>query len=150
MNENGLEAPPSALDFFDVFGWPWTGLVALLTLLVYFVLTFQVGQARRKYKIQAPEMNGPPEFLRVLRVQLNTLEQMVAFLPLLFMAALCSRDEVAAAIGVFWPVSRIVYALGYYKAPEKRHIGFLIGLFVVVALFVLVAVQLVRSLFVWQ
>jgi len=150
MYENGLEVPPMSPADFDVFGWPWTGFVTLFTLLVYFAVTFQVGQARRKYKVPAPEMHGAAEFMRVVRVQMNTLEQMVIFLPLLWMAALCSHDGIAAGIGVLWPVSRILYAVGYYKAAEKRHIGFLLGFLVVLVLFGLVAVQLVRSLLVWQ
>jgi glutathione S-transferase len=156
MNEDTIpDAAPNAADlgasFFDmnVFGWPWTGIVTLLTLIVYFVITFNVGRARMKYKVMAPEVDGPPEFLRVLRVQMNTLEQLVLFLPLLWLAALAARDELAAAIGLIWPISRIMYALGYYKDAKKRHVGFLLGFLVLVALFLLAGFQIIRALFIW-
>lgn len=149
MNETDLPASSGFFDF-NLFGWPWTGLVTLLTLLIYIVLSYNVGRARQRYNVPAPEMSGPPEFLRVMRTQMNTLEQMAAFLPLLWMASFATRDEVAALIGMFWPLSRILYAAGYYKDASKRHAGFLIGLAVVVVLFVLCAVQMVRSLLAWQ
>lgn len=134
----------------SLFGWPWTGLVTLLTLLVYFVLTYNVGRARMKYGVAPPETNGPPEFLRVFRVHVNTTEQMLMFLPLLWIAALAASDVVAAAIGVFWPIARIIYTAGYYKDVKKRMPGFILGLFVVGCLFILNAVQLIRSLLAWQ
>ena len=60
---------------------PWTSLVTIGALLVYFVVTINVGRARFKYKISPPSMSGDPNFERVLRVQQNTLEQLVLFLP---------------------------------------------------------------------
>lgn len=63
----------------------WTSLVTALTLLVYFVLTINVGRARAKYKVPVPRMSGDVNFERVLRVQQNTLEQLIFFLPNLWL-----------------------------------------------------------------
>ena len=46
------------------------------------------------------------------------------FLPALAMFAMAWGDQAAAAIGVFWPLGRVMYGLGYAKAPEKRGPGF--------------------------
>lgn len=148
MNETEV---PAEIGFFDfnLFGWPWTGLVTLLTLTVYFVLTYNVGRARKRFGIMPPDMTGPEDFMRVVRVHGNTVEQMLMFLPLLWMAAFAARDEIAAAIGVFWPLSRILYAAGYYKSVKGRVPGFLSGLLIVVILFILCAVQMVRSILTW-
>lgn len=144
------DANPAPEFLLNVFGWPWTGAVTLLTLLVYFIFSYQVGRARMIYGVKAPETSGPPEFLCALRVQLNTLEQMVIFLPLLWMAALCS-DTVAAGIGIFWPLSRLAFAVGYRSAePKNRFPGFLGGVLVVVLLFLFVAVQVVRGFLIWE
>ena len=142
---------PEGIDAFqlNVFGWPWTGIVTLLTLLVIFVLAYQVGMARRKYKVPAPSVTGPEEFMRVLRAHANSVEYAVLFIPLLWITALASRDEIAAVIGVFWPLSRILYAIGYYKGGTKRFPGFIIGITVLVLLFIISAIQIVRSLFIW-
>ncbi len=60
---------------------PWPSLITALTLLVYQVLAVNVGRARAKYKVPPPQMTGDPDFERALRVQQNTLEQLVFFLP---------------------------------------------------------------------
>ena len=104
--------------------FPFTTLVAVLTLLVYIWLAMRVGKARSKYGVAAPAVDGPPEFLCIFRAHMNTLEQMVVFLPALAMFALAWGDQLAAAIGIVWPIGRVLYALGYSKAPEKRGPGF--------------------------
>ncbi len=153
MNEPiAVSPPPSGFAEgleLNLFGWPWTGLVTLFTLLVVFVLAYQVGRARSKYKVPAPNTHGPEEFVRAMRVHANSVEYLVIFLPLLWMAALATRDEIAAIIGVFWPISRIIYATGYYKDAKKRMPGFVMGVGVIVVLFVACAIQIVRSLFIW-
>src|ERR1051326_3826600 len=113
-----MPAPLPAMPDFNVFGWPWTGFVTLFTLLLYLILGMQVARVRRKTGALGPAMDGPPEFMRAMRVQMNTLEQLIIFLPLLWIAALSLRDEIAAAIGVIWPIGRIFYALGSYKDPK--------------------------------
>jgi glutathione S-transferase len=142
---------PEGIDAFqlNVFGWPWTGLVTLLSLLVVFVLAYQVGAARRKYKVAVPNMTGPEEFVRIMRAHANSVEYLVLFIPLLWITALASRDDIAAIIGVFWPLSRIMYAMHYYQDAKKRFPGFVIGITVLVLLFTICAIQIVRSLFIW-
>src|SRR5262249_26159334 len=109
--------------------FPYTDLVMVAALLVYVWTLFQVGRARAAHKIAAPATDGPPDFQRVYRVQMNTLEQLVWFLPSLWLFASAWGDLWAAAVGVFWPFGRIIFALAYYKAAEKRSLGFLITFF---------------------
>jgi glutathione S-transferase len=106
---------------------PWTSLVTTSTLLVYLVLTINVGRARAKYKVPVPQMSGEPNFERVLRVQQNTLEQMVFFLPALWLFSFYVNPLWGAGIGAVWVLGRIIYAWGYYQAAEKRGIGFAIS-----------------------
>ena len=102
----------------------WPSLITALTLLVYLVITINDGGARAKYKIPPPQMTGNPDFERVLRVQQNTLEQLVFFLPLLWLFSFYVSPVWGALIGAAWLVGRIVYAWGYYQAAEKRTISF--------------------------
>jgi glutathione S-transferase len=51
----------------------YTAAVTLLTLLLYFALTANVGRARVKYGIKAPAVTGNEHFERAFRVQMNTL-----------------------------------------------------------------------------
>ncbi|MEA5621252.1 MAPEG family protein [Cronbergia sp. UHCC 0137] len=106
---------------------PWTSLITALALLLYLVVTINVGRARAKYKVQVPQMTGDPNFERVVRVQQNTLEQLVLFLPALWLFSFYLNPLWAAGIGAVWLVGRVAYAWGYYQAAEKRFIGFALG-----------------------
>jgi glutathione S-transferase len=107
---------------------PWISLVTISALIVFFVVTLNVGRARAKYGIKAPEMSGNPDFERVLRVQQNTLEQLSMFLPALWIFANFVNPIAAASLGAVWVIGRIIYAWGYYQAAEKRGPGFGISL----------------------
>ncbi len=104
--------------------YPWPSLVTVLALLMYFVVTINVGRARAKYGVKPPAMSGSPEFECVVRVQQNTLEQLIVFLPALWIFSLFINEIWAASIGAVWILGRILYAWGYYQAPEKRFVGF--------------------------
>jgi len=103
-------------------------LVTALALLVYFWTSFNVGRARGKYGIQPPATSGHPDFDRVYRVQMNTLEQLVFFLPSLWLFGAYVSPLWGAAIGGAWVLGRIFYARGYYRATKNRLPGFMIGL----------------------
>lgn len=105
-------------------GMQWTAWATLAALVVYIWMFVNVGKARGKYKVPAPATDGPVEWQSVLRVQANTVEQMVMFFPALWMCGYFLSDRWAALGGAVWVVGRIVYALGYYRAPEKRSVGF--------------------------
>lgn len=101
-----------------------TALVTCLALLAYFLISFQVGKARATYGVKAPAVSGNPDFERIYRVQMNTLEWMPVFLPALWLFAIYVSDAIAAALGVVWIIGRILYMIGYTKAANKRGPGF--------------------------
>ena len=112
----------------------WTSHVTLLALLVYLWNTIEVGRARGKYGVSAPAVTGAPEFERAFRIQQNMVEQLVLFLPLLWLCAASLADIWAAVIGLVWVVGRVLYAFGYAQAPEKRGAGFGISMLACLAL----------------
>ncbi|BAD79286.1 glutathione S-transferase [Synechococcus elongatus PCC 6301] len=103
---------------------PLIAVISALALILYQVLAFNVGRARARYQVKPPQVSGPPEFERVYRVQQNTLEQLVFFLPSLWLFAGFVNETAAASLGGIWIFGRILYAWGYYQAPEKRGPGF--------------------------
>lgn len=127
------------------FEYALTGLVTILTLLVYIWMVIKVGQARGKHEIQAPETQGPDDFMRVMRVHANTVEGLVLFLPALWLFAAIWGDFLAGVIGVVYPIGRIVYALGYYAEAGKRSAGFMIGFISTVILLLGALVGLLMS-----
>jgi glutathione S-transferase len=101
-----------------------TALVTCLAILFYFLTSVQVAKARGTFGIKAPTISGNPDFERVFRVQMNTLEWLPIFLPALWLFAIYISDAIAAALGVVWIVGRILYLTGYSKAANKRGTGF--------------------------
>lgn len=105
-----------------------TAWATLAVLGVYFWTGVMAGWARVKYKVMAPSMDGPLPFQSAQRVQANTLEQLPVVLAPLWLCAAWLGDTWAAAGGLLWCVGRILYALGYYRDPAKREIGFIVGM----------------------
>ena len=100
-------------------------IVTLVSLLVYVWMILRIGGARRRSGIDAPAMTGDPELERHIRVQANTVEWLVIYLPSLWLFAIYWNDLFAAAAGVVWIVGRILYALGYAADAKKRELGFI-------------------------
>ena len=109
-------------------GLVWVALVSVVSTLMYFWTSTLVGRLRGRLNIPAPAMTGTPEFERAVRVQGNTLEQIVPFLVALWLCALAWNPLVATGLGVVWIAARILYALAYMKDPAKRGTGFVIAL----------------------
>jgi glutathione S-transferase len=127
-------------------GFFWTGWATLAALGVYFWTLMNVGRGRGKFQVKAPSMDGPPAFLSMVRVQANTVEQLVLFLPALWLCALFRGDLIAAALGAVWVIGRIAYAVGYYRAPTKRGPGFVIAMAATACLVIATVLGLVGQL----
>jgi glutathione S-transferase len=99
-------------------------IVTALALLQFIVFGFKVGRARGRYGIKAPAISGNETFERHFRVQQNTLEQLIVFLPGLYLFSHYYSPLVAAAIGVIYLIGREVYSMTYVKDPAKREVGY--------------------------
>ena len=102
----------------------WTALATVLAVLVYFSTTVLVSRARVKYGVAPPATTGNPDFERIFRVQMNTLEWMPILLPLLWLAGYFVSDIGAAVLGLVWSAGRVGYIVGYSKAVKSRALGF--------------------------
>jgi len=63
----------------------FVAFVIALALLEFAVFGMLVGWARGKYGVAAPAVSGHPVFERYFRVHQNTLEQLVAFVPAMWL-----------------------------------------------------------------
>jgi glutathione S-transferase len=102
-------------------------LIVLLTIVLNFWTAFMVGRSRGKTGVKAPAVSGHPDFDRAYRVQMNTVEQTVMFLPALYLCQMYFRTDVAVVLGFVWLLGRVMFALGYYQDAAKRGVGFLVG-----------------------
>jgi|TARA_Y100000310_G_scaffold325974_2_gene390251 uncharacterized membrane protein YecN with MAPEG domain len=102
-------------------------IVAVLAIMQYMVFSALVGRARGTYGVEAPATSGHEMFDRYYRVHQNTLEQLVAFLPGLWVFGSHVSPLWAAGLGVIYLIGRVVYFRAYTKDPKSRGTGMLIG-----------------------
>ena len=102
-------------------------IVTALALFEYMFFTFRVGTSREKYGVAAPATTGNPEWERMFRVQQNTLEQLMIFLPALWLFSSFVSPAIGALIGLGFVVGRPIYWNSYIKEPSSRTMGFLFG-----------------------
>lgn len=121
--------------------------VSMLAVVLYFVTVLRVGGARAKYKIEAPAVTGNPDFERIFRVQMNTLEQLPIFLIALWISTtyFTRLAWLPAAIGVVWVIGRFLYMQGYVAAANKRGLGFAIAGLAEIALIILAVAGIAMS-----
>jgi uncharacterized MAPEG superfamily protein len=102
----------------------FVAIVTVLALLQYIYFAVLVGQARGKFGVNGPAVTGHPVFERYFRVQMNTLELLVAFLPALWLFAQYISPMWAAILGAIYLVGRFLYLRAYVADPAKRGLGF--------------------------
>ena len=106
---------------------PAIDLVALAAILQYLVFGALTGRARGRYGVKAPAVSGHEGFERAYRVQMNTLELLVALLPALYIAGHYWANAAVAALGAVYVVGRVVYARAYVREPATRALGFMLS-----------------------
>lgn len=103
-------------------------VVAAIALLQYLYFVYQVGRARLRCGVPAPRTTGHEEFERYYRVQQNTLEQLVVFLPAIWIAGWYADVYAAAILGLGFVLGRAMYYRAYVNNPAGRGPGFALGL----------------------
>jgi glutathione S-transferase len=121
-------------------------LVAILAVAQYLAFGALTGQARRESGLKAPTMTGHDGFERMYRVQMNTLETLVAFLPSLFVAAHYWPAVVVAGLGGVYLIGRTLYWRAYISDPSARSLGFMLSIVPTVILVLLAIVGIVYAL----
>ena len=112
----------------------FVAIVIVLALIQYFVFGMLVGNARGTYEVHAPAISGHPVFERYYRVHQNTLEMIVMFIPAIVLFSYLVRPDIAAGIGAFYLVGRIIYLRAYVADPAKRGLGFMVSMLPVLVL----------------
>ena len=129
---------------------PATLLSAAVTILAALLMIYMivpVGRARGKTGIQAPAMTGHEDLERAVRVHMNTIEQFVIFMPLLWVATMYFHlvGWLPAALGLLWILGRIIYMNAYLADPAKRSTGFLITATASIGLLILSVIGVVMA-----
>ena len=98
-------------------------LVILLALVQYIWFTARVGIARGKYGVSAPKTSGDENWERLFRVQQNTMEQLILFVPGMLAFAFYVSALWSLVPGLVYLVGRQLYSYEYVSNPKSRTPG---------------------------
>lgn len=121
-------------------------LVAVFAVLQFFAFGALTGNARRKSGLKAPAITGHEGFERMYRVQMNTLEMLVAFLPALLLASKYWPSLWVAGLGAVYLIGRHLYWRAYVSDPSKRGTGFMLTMVPTLLLLLLALGGIILSL----
>jgi len=124
----------------------YTAIVTLLAVAFYFFLATRVAVAHGKFGVKLPATTGNPDFERIFRAHVNTLEWIPTFLAPLWLCAIYLSDIAAAVLGLVWIAGRAWYFAGYSRAVERRLPSFFIQSTACLLLFIGAAAGVVMHL----
>ena len=125
---------------------PIIELIAVLAVFQYLYFGYLVGKQRGISGLKAPAMTGHDGFERMYRVQMNTLELMIAFLPALMLAGHYWPAVVVAPIGAIYLVGRMIFCRAYATDPSTRGLGFMLSLGPIAVLLIMALLGAVLAL----
>ena len=121
-------------------------LIAVIAVLQFILFSAMTGRERSRSGLKAPAMVGDLGFERMYRVQMNTLEILIAFLPALFLASKYWPAALVAGLGIIYVIGRHLYWRAYINDPSKRGLGFMLSMFPTIGLLILALIGIVLSL----
>lgn len=95
-------------------------IIILLASIQYLLFGLRTGVARGKFGIDAPRVSGNETWERYNRVHLNTLEQLIVFIPALLAFSYYLSPKWAIIPGVAFLIARQTYSYLYIKNPKGR------------------------------
>ena len=98
-------------------------LVIMMALAQYLFFVCKTGQFRGKHGVKAPACTGDENFERMFRIQQNTMEQLVVFIPALLAFSHFVSPIWGPCVGLVFIIGRFVYFQGYLNDPAKRGPG---------------------------
>jgi uncharacterized MAPEG superfamily protein len=106
----------------------YTALIILLALAQYLFFTFRVGAARPKHGVNAPNTAGNETWERLFRVQQNTMEQLIIFIPSMVVFSMYLSAKWGLVPGLIFVIGRQLYSFEYVKDPASRVPGMALSL----------------------
>ena len=106
----------------------YIAMVVMLSLLQYLYFIIEVVRARARFDVPAPATSGNDGFERYFRVQQNTAEQLLLFLPAIYACGYYASESLATFMGLLFVIGRMLYFRGYTNPDKSRALGFALGL----------------------
>ena len=113
-----------------------TIVIILLALLQFIYFTGKAGFTRVKHGVDAPNTTGNVTWECIYRVQQNTMEQLVIFIPAMLTFQFYVSQKWVMIPGVIFIVGRAIFSHLYTKDPKTRGPGMILSFFSNIALVV--------------
>jgi uncharacterized membrane protein YecN with MAPEG domain len=110
--------------------------IILVALLQFIFFTGRTGFSRSKYDIKAPKTTGNERWERIYRIQQNTMEQLVIFIPAMLIFSIYVSKTWVVLPGILFIIGRHVYSRLYLEGPEHRGPGMVLSMFTNIVLVV--------------
>ncbi|MDH3787972.1 MAG: MAPEG family protein [Xanthomonadales bacterium] len=101
----------------------FAALLILLALAQFTFFSIRVGASRSKFGVDAPSTRGNETWERLYRVQQNTMEQLVIFVPSMLAFSFYLSARWALVPGLLFLVGRQLYSYEYISNPGSRAPG---------------------------
>lgn len=121
-------------------------LIILVALAQYAWFALRVAAGRGRFGVAAPRTTGDERWERLHRVQMNTLEQLIVFVPSIMLFGSYLDPRWAWLPGAAFILGRQLYARAYARDPASRGPGMGITLLANAALLVGALVGVVLEL----
>lgn len=121
-------------------------IIVMLALAEYIYFTVRVSASRGKLEVHAPACEGNETFERFFRVQQNTLEQLIIFIPATFAFAYYVSPVWVLVPGGLFLIGRFLYSIAYIKEPKSRAPGMVMTLFANAALVLATLINLLMRM----
>lgn len=122
-------------------------LIILFALVQYTWFSMRVGMARGKYGVKAPKTSGDETWERIYRVQQNTLEQLVVFVPAMIAFSMYVSNRWVVLPGLLFLVGRQLYSYEYVSNPDSRTPGMALTMLANVVLLIGALIGLLMKMF---
>ena len=103
-------------------------LVTLANLALLQFVAFQCGTMRGKHQVPPGTTVGPEEFNRHYRAQANLMENLLVFLPSVWLLGYYGDARLAGVVGTVFLLARVAYHRAYISEPTTRLKAFLVGI----------------------
>ncbi len=125
----------------------YTMIIIMLALIQYLLFGLRTGIARPKLGVEPPKMTGNETWERYSRVHLNTLEQIIVFIPGMLAFSYYVSPKWAILPGVAYLIARQIYSIRYIKDPKGRGFPptFFINMILVVGSLIGIVMSLAKS-----
>ncbi len=132
-------------NFMDTFNYHpqfFTIMVTVIALLHLFALDVYLSFHKFKHGVKDSEIVNDQNFQKINKIFKNATQELVLFLPLIWIFSLITSDNLTGLVGIAWLITRLNYDFSYFRHPQKVSWTMALDSLVILTLFIWIFIQL--------